>query len=147
MPFPPHFTPASQAPKPIAHRWAMLLACVLPGLGAIGAETPAFTEIRPLLETHCFKCHNDKKQKGGVDLSRFTSEEAIFKEYKLWRRVIEQLNIQEMPPDDDTGFTQQHGTVVINGLKRTLAQLEVDHPTTRDPGPAIVRRLSRSEYN
>jgi hypothetical protein len=125
---------------------AAILMC--PAHGFAADEKPEFTkEIRPLLETHCFKCHNDKKQKGGVDLSRFTSEEAILKEYKLWRRVVEQVNTQEMPPDDDTGFTQQHGTVVINGLKRTLAQLEVDHPAQRDPGPAIVRRLSRSEYN
>ncbi len=52
-----------------------------------------------------------------------------------------------MPPDDDTGFTQQHGTVVINGIKRTLAQLESDHPAMLDPGPAVIRRLSRGEYN
>jgi len=100
-----------------------------------------------MLEKHCFKCHNEEKQKGGVDLSRFRDEDSILKEYKLWRRVIEQVNAQEMPPDDDTGFTAQHGTVVINGVKETLALLESDHPSVHDPGPALVRRLSRAEYS
>ena len=40
-------------------------------------------------------------EKGDIDLTRFTSEEAILKEYKLWRRVIEQVTSQEMPPDDE----------------------------------------------
>jgi mono/diheme cytochrome c family protein len=133
---------------------AVVLLTLLVGSFAWGAaangddiDTGYRKEIRPLLETHCFKCHNDKKQKGGIDLTRFTSEEAILKEYKLWRRVIEQVTAQEMPPDDETGFTQMHGTVVINGVKRTLAQLEDDHPVTHDPGPALIRRLSRNEYN
>ena len=116
-------------------------------LAATGGETGPFSrELRPMLEEHCFKCHNDKKQKGGIDLTRFKDEESVLKEYKLWRRVLEQVTTQEMPPDDDTGFTQQHGTVVINGIKTTLALLEGDHPRMLDPGPAIIRRLSRSEF-
>src|SRR3954469_1353947 len=108
---------------------------------------PFVKDIRPLLEKHCFKCHNAEKQKGGIDLTRFTSEEAVLREFKLWRRVVEQVTSQEMPPNEDTGFTQQHGTIVINGLKRTLAELESDHPKFLDPGPALIRRLSRLEYN
>ncbi|HEV7402186.1 MAG TPA: DUF1592 domain-containing protein [Chthoniobacteraceae bacterium] len=108
---------------------------------------PFVKDIRPLLEKHCFKCHNAEKQKGGIDLTRFTNDEAVLREFKLWRRVVEQVTSQEMPPNDDTGFTQQHGTIVINGIKRTLAELESDHPKFLDPGPALIRRLSRSEYN
>jgi mono/diheme cytochrome c family protein len=132
--------------------WTALLAGMAASIGPVVAapqmQSGQFTqEIRPLLEKHCFKCHDSKKQKGDIDLTRFTSEEAILKEYKLWRRVIEQLTSQEMPPDDESGFTAQHGTIVINGIKRTLAQLESDHPTMLDPGPALIRRLSRLEYN
>src|SRR4051812_17043359 len=92
---------------------------------ATGYDTGPFVkDIRPLLEKHCFKCHNAEKQKGGIDLTRFTNDEAVLREFKLWRRVVEQVTSQEMPPNDDTGFTQQHGTIVINGIKRTLAELE-----------------------
>lgn len=115
---------------------------------ATGYDTGPFVkDIRPLLEKHCFKCHNADKQKGGIDLTRFTNDEAVLREFKLWRRVVEQVTSQEMPPNDDTGFTQQHGTIVINGIKRTLEELESDHPKFLDPGPALIRRLSRLEYN
>jgi hypothetical protein len=124
-----------------------LLLCLTAG-AATGYDTGPFVkDIRPLLEKHCFKCHNAEKQKGGIDLTRFTSEEMVLREFKLWRRVVEQVTSQEMPPNDDTGFTQQHGTIVINGLKRTLAELESDHPKFLDPGSALIRRLSRLEYN
>ena len=41
---------------------------------AWAAEQPAqrgeFQQhLRPLLEKHCFKCHDEKKQKGGIDLT------------------------------------------------------------------------------
>src|SRR6266478_3265848 len=124
------------------------LAAALPALAAEMHPTPLFQrELRPILEEHCFKCHNDKKMKGGIDLTRFKDEESVLKEYKLWRRVLEQLTAQEMPPDDESGFTQQHGTVVINGIKQTLALLESNHPVMLDPGPSLIRRLSRREYN
>src|SRR6478752_780256 len=75
--------------------------------------------VRPLLEEHCFKCHNAEKHKGGIDLTPFENEGAVRKKYKLWRRVVEQLESAEMPPDDDK-FTPQHGTMLVTGVKQTL---------------------------
>ena len=43
-------------------------------------------------------------------------------QYKLWGRVVEQIELQEMP---------------CAARKR--------HPALVDPGPALVRRLSRTE--
>lgn len=138
-------------PRTIHALWlagAVAMALAPAGQAATGYDSGPFVkEIRPLLEKHCFKCHNEEKQKGGVDLTRFKSDEAVLREFKLWRRVVEQVTSQEMPPNDDTGFTQQHGTIVINGLKRTLAELESEHPKFLDPGPSLIRRLSRLEYN
>jgi mono/diheme cytochrome c family protein len=116
-------------------------------VSASAAEAPANFQknIRPLLEQHCFKCHNAEKHKGGIDLTPFDSEGAVLKKYKLWQRVIEQIETQEMPPDDDK-FTAQHGTMVVQGVKNTLALLESGHPALLDPGPSIARRLSHLEY-
>src|SRR5438093_7955435 len=103
-------------------------------------------KIVPVLKEHCFKCHNAEKQKGGIDLTKFATEGDVLKKYKLWRRVIEQIETQEMPPDDDK-FTAMHGSMILTGVKQTLALLDSGHPALLDPGPSLVRRLSRVEFN
>jgi hypothetical protein len=129
-------------------RWLAGLAlgafCVL-RMSAAEPDLNFQKKIRPLLEEHCFKCHNPEKKKGGIDLTPFDSEGAVLKKYKLWQRVIEQVETQEMPPDDDK-FTSMHGTMVVAGVKKTLALLESGHPALLDPGPSLVRRLSHVEY-
>ncbi len=124
----------------------LCLLAVIAASASAAESAPNFKkEIRPLLEQHCFKCHNAEKHKGGIDLTPFDSEGSVLKKHKLWERVIEQIETQEMPPDDDK-FTPQHGTMVVAGVKKTLALLESGHPALLDPGPAIARRLSHVEY-
>src|SRR4051794_10429203 len=48
----------------------------------------SFAQIKPLLLTNCFKCHSDKKQKGGVNFSLITDEKSILRNRKLWHKVV-----------------------------------------------------------
>ncbi len=127
---------------------ALLAVSWLP-LAALGAPpTGGFDKlIQPLLQTHCYRCHGEKKQEAGVDLSKFKTERDVLKQYKLWRHVLVQVETEEMPPDDDTGFNDQNRHILAIGIQQTLALLESDHPSLRDPGPGLIRRLSRAEYN
>ena len=75
---------------------------------AVGGEFQQ--KLRPMLEEHCFKCHNADKHKGGIDLTPFDSEGAVLKKYKLWERVIEAVRTEEMPPDDDKFTPQTSGS-------------------------------------
>src|SRR3954463_9366851 len=49
-----------------------------PARGAVSAEQVKFFEahVRPLLAEHCYECHGEKKQKGGL---RLDSAEAVAK--------------------------------------------------------------------
>ena len=135
---------------------AALRACLLVGFGLTAGLAPAaepltadheFAEkLKPLLKEHCFKCHNPEKRKGDIDLTEFDSEGAMLKKFKLWERVVEAVKTEQMPPDDDK-FTPMHGEVVVGGVKKILALLDSGHPSLLDPGPALVRRLSRAEFS
>lgn len=117
------------------------------GSSAVQAETqaPAFRkDIRPLLEAHCFKCHGPEKQRG-VDLSAFADEKAIRARPKLWRKVTSQLETLAMPPAKAAQPTGEQRELLARWVRETLDAPDGAAPS--DPGPSIVRRLDRSEYN
>ncbi|MDB6173526.1 MAG: hypothetical protein JWL59_2837 [Chthoniobacteraceae bacterium] len=104
-------------------------------------------QLRPILDANCFQCHGGKKQKGGVELASFFNQESVIKKYKLWRNVLQQVETNEMPPEDEkVSLSEGDRAKLVAGLKQTLALLESDHPLLLDPGPGPIRRLSRAEY-
>src|SRR5262245_3731811 len=66
-------------------RWvafALVTFVVLPAAVVLPASTADPLEnfksqIRPVLQEHCFKCHNGEKQLGGIDLTPFDSDIAV----------------------------------------------------------------------
>ncbi len=52
-------------------RYVPLSFCVIAGITLSGAApAPDFdTAVRPILDTHCFDCHNPEKRKSGLDLT------------------------------------------------------------------------------
>ena len=52
----------------------------------------------PFLETYCLGCHGKEKPKGDLDLSAFTTAEAVAKDLPRWELVLEQLEAGSMPP-------------------------------------------------
>ena len=60
---------------------------------------PAFTsDVRPLLKTYCFECHNTTKRKAGLDLEQIDTDAAALDLVELWDQVGERLRAKEMPP-------------------------------------------------
>ncbi len=124
---------------------ACLSLLLVVGAGAAGSGDFQ-QDLRPVLQAHCYKCHDAEKHKGGIDLAQFENEGAILKKYKLWRRVVEAVQTEAMPPDDDK-FTPQNGQALAGGVQKILALLDSGHPALVDPGPALIRRLSRAEFS
>ena len=58
---------------------------------ATAAAAPDFEgEVLPLLEDHCFSCHGDeKKPKGGVNLERFATDDAVIADRDAWAEVFD----------------------------------------------------------
>ncbi len=100
-------------------------------------------DIRPLLESHCFKCHGPDKQRGNVDLSPFADEKAIQSKPRLWRKAAAQLESATMPPVKQPQPTAEQRALLVQWVRRTL---DAAKPIP-DPGPSAVRRLDRDEYN
>ncbi|HTU23512.1 MAG TPA: DUF1592 domain-containing protein [Gemmataceae bacterium] len=104
-------------------------------------------DVRPLLEKHCFTCHGADRPRGGVNLSAFAGEELVRRQRKVWLKVVEQIEAQEMPPAGRAPLSDGQRTFVTRWIRETLENIGCGDAASRNPGPACIRRLSRSEYN
>ena len=117
----------------------LLIALEAGGIAAWAAPRDRFaTEVHPLIETFCVECHNAEKHKGDLDLTRFSSADAVFRESKVWEGVIEQLLVGEMPPKDRPQPTDEQRERLVDRITTTLH--EGARSVAGDPGP-VVRAL------
>ncbi|HSJ03508.1 MAG TPA: DUF1592 domain-containing protein, partial [Verrucomicrobium sp.] len=98
------------------------------------------------MEKHCTACHNADKHKGGVDLSGFTDNLSVVKDRKLWHKVLEQIESGDMPPDDEPAIAGDIKPLLLKNVREIIDHFEVNDPAFRDPGPSLLRRLTRVEY-
>ena len=108
--------------------------------------TPQFFEqtIRPLTELYCLKCHSKEKLKGDLDLERFTSFKEVKKHPEVWRRVLEQLEDGEMPPEDKPQPAAEEKKQLMAWTRSLLEEISLEQ--AGDPGRVVLRRLSNAEY-
>lgn len=117
----------------------------LPILPADSQHIDFEKHIVPLMDWYCYDCHSGKKAKGDANLEGFTSPDAIVKDFKLWERVVEQIEGRTMPPVDEDQPDEITRQRLAGYLRDVLDHYDADG--VKDPGPALIRRLTHAEYN
>src|ERR1043165_178833 len=121
----------------------ILLAFLLAPAGAADFAK----DIKPLLATHCTECHSDKKAKGGVDLAMFGDEAAVRRDVPTWRKVAEQLANRDMPTDKARHpMPDEARSLMLGWIDQTVKAAVAEAAKVKDPGPAPIRRLTRTQY-
>ncbi len=99
------------------------------------------------LKKHCFECHGEEEQEGGIALHKIDSLDAALRNHLLIENIIEQVHSNEMPPDDqDVLPTTEEKTQVLRAL-RALSERVQSGDVTQRAGRVTLRRLNRNEYN
>ncbi|MCB1227465.1 MAG: DUF1592 domain-containing protein [Verrucomicrobiales bacterium] len=111
---------------------------------AAPASAASWSQVRPALEAACYDCHNDKKQKGDVDLSRLDQDPAFEAEFALWDKVREVVEEGSMPPEDADELLPTEKGGLLRWIDDSLTQLAAAN--AGDPGPVTLRRLTNLEY-
>ena len=112
------------------------------------ADEVAFVrDVRPLLQARCGKCHGAEKHEREINFSAIGDDKAAARQWKLWRKSVAQIEAGEMPPADETPLTKEERERLLGWMKRAIETVDCSDPANRDPGPALVRRLSLTEYN
>jgi hypothetical protein len=138
-----------------AWRWLIVVTVVqLSGVVWLSAEETVETRfesqfsdvVLPFLQNHCFTCHGEEKQKGKLDLSSYISTEAIARDHRLWKTVLDKIDGSEMPPEEAKTQPTLELRKNVSEWIRTFRQYEANKHAG-DPGIALARRLSNAEYD
>ena len=112
------------------------------------AAEPAFTtDIQPIVQARCVKCHGPDEKSANVNFATITDDKAAARQRKLWRKAVAQLEAGAMPPKDEPQLTAVEKEKLLAWMKRAIETVDCNDPANQDPGPALVRRLTLSEYN
>ena len=101
--------------------------------------------VQPMLAKNCYGCHNEKLTSGGLNLTAYTSADAITHDREKWEMVLSKLQAGEMPPK---GMPRPDGAQLKT--VETWIQGEFDRADAAmkpESGRVTARRLNRSEYN
>mgnify|MGYP003638236381 CR=1 FL=1 len=111
---------------------------------AIISATEFSAEIRPFLKQHCYKCHGAEKQKADLRLDTLTDDFSDSRTAAAWIEVRDNLNLGEMPPDDEPRPDGDQLIAVSHWIANELRAMQARSNST--DGRVLLRRLSRTEY-
>jgi mono/diheme cytochrome c family protein len=101
-------------------------------------------EIHPILARHCLECHGEEKPKGQFRLGEldpgFPGKEAEDR----WRRVLEQLEADAMPPKKKARLAEADVRQLTEWIGTRLARAAAARRAAL--GRVVLRRLNRLEY-
>jgi hypothetical protein len=103
------------------------------------------SQVRPIIETHCFGCHGEEKQKGKLRLDTLPTD--LIQDRRAaehWHDVRDALNLGEMPPEEEPELALEDRRILVAWINQEIdALLEAKHSTG---GRVVLRRLNRAEY-
>lgn len=116
------------------------------GLGSIVSAIASDTEVQPLpfIEKYCIACHGEEKQKGKRRFDNLSTAINDFESLELWQEIVDQLNLGEMPPEDEPNPSDRERQAMIAFTSNMLR--EARSKLTSSGGHTVLRRLNASEY-
>ena len=102
-------------------------------------------EFIPLLEKHCYECHDSQSAKGDLDLEELVHVTPLVVNRKAWLNVLQQLRIRSMPPSQEPQPSNADRLAMAALLVEKIKNF--DYSTVRQPGYEPAKRLTHEEYN
>src|ERR1700722_188086 len=105
-------------------------------------EPASNPDYRTLINRYCVVCHNETAKIGGLELDKADLSK-IPEQADVWEKVERKLRSGMMPP-----IGMPHPTPAqVDGFASMLeTKLDAAVLAKPDPGPALLRRMTRTEY-
>ena len=107
------------------------------------SDSLGFSQVlRPLLDQHCFSCHNVGKVAGGINLEKYEDVGQLVEDGHIWLQVVQQIEAGQMPPDTKPALTLHERDALAEGIGRILRNSLKE----KNPGRVVIHRLNHTEY-
>jgi hypothetical protein len=103
----------------------------------------SFADVQAMKEQFCTDCHAGEGAEGGLDLTQFNDLTSAQQALSLWTLVLARLEAGEMPPPE-SGMPLPSSEEAERFARSVESLLRSTPPR---PGPAMMRRLNKYEYN
>jgi len=98
-------------------------------------------EVTPFIKDYCFKCHSNKRQKGGINFQPALKTPGSSASGKRWKQALANVKAHDMPPED---VPKQPSDEKRKKFIEAIGMIKYLSP--KDPGPFVIRRLTKTEY-
>ncbi len=101
--------------------------------------------ILPVFQQSCIQCHGkDGKVKGKLNLLEIDSVSALKQDPERLQKIIEAIDFQEMPPEDEPPLDPALRSKLLADLEALRHESVTAHPVY---APTPIRRMNRFQYN
>ena len=128
-------------------RWLVALLLVLSGTIRPSHAADRYQDVvQPFTAKYCVECHNPKKARGELDLTKYSTEKSVTSHFRRWQNITAFIRDGEMPPEDSKlQPTIAERNLVIGAVEAML--IAEARRNAGDPGVVLPRRLSNTEYD
>ncbi len=122
----------------------LLLIAILPSKHIRCDDREFIETVRPFLRTYCIRCHGPAEQHGDRRFDTLSLDFSNAQNGELLQDILDQLNLGEMPPDDEHQPTTNEIKATVALLTRILD--DAREASRSNAGKVVLRRLNRTEY-
>jgi hypothetical protein len=97
-------------------------------------------KVAPFVKKYCARCHGPRP-KGGVNLDSALRSPGSASSFLHWKKAVANVKVHDMPPEYASKIpTEEQRLQFIEWVGK------IKYLAPRDPGPFVIRRLTRVEY-
>ncbi len=98
-------------------------------------------KVEPFVKSYCVECHGNRRSKSGINFEVAVRKPGVAPFSEIWAKAYANVDAHDMPPEDGdkqpTDAERQSFLDIISKVK---------YLSTKDPGPFVIRRLTKMEY-
>jgi len=102
--------------------------------------------VQPFASKYCVECHNSKKARGELDLTKYATEKSVTSHFRRWQNITAFIRDGEMPPEDSKLQPSIDERNAVIGAVESMLIVEARR-NAGDPGVVLPRRLSNTEFD